>query len=156
LNRKRPPPIPEGIDKEEQENLEVQGWKIRKGNEGAVILIGEFFIHRLIPEKVMHFCINKLLQTDESGNYDLLDLESLCKLLTTIGEYLDLGKRKDWMDQYFETLKVITKIESIPKRNRFIVQDVIDLRFKLKWVPRRQKGKPKKNEGCFRTLCNGR
>jgi hypothetical protein len=86
-----------------------------------------------ITENVMHSCIQRLIQTpsDEEA------IESLCRLLTTIGKGLENHKNIGIMNSYFQALESLTKENKLPNRIRFMVQDLCDLR-KRKWTPRNE------------------
>ncbi|EFX76511.1 hypothetical protein DAPPUDRAFT_198899, partial [Daphnia pulex] len=112
--------------------------KNRRITLGNIKFIGELYKVGNITENVMHNCIRRLIQTpsDEEA------IESLCRLLTTIGKGLESPKNIGIMNSYFQALESLTKENKLPNRIRFMVQDLCDLR-KRKWTPR--------NEPCSNT-----
>jgi len=63
------------------------------------------------------------------------EIESLCKLLTTVGSLLDTQKAHAHMDVYFQRMRELTKSPNVSPRMQFMLQDVIELRDR-KWVTR--------------------
>jgi len=63
------------------------------------------------------------------------EIESLCKLLTTVGSLLDTQKAHTHMDIYFQRIRELTKSLNVSPRMQFMLQDVIELR-ERKWVTR--------------------
>ena len=139
---------------------------------GNIRFVGELYKlpQKMLQDKVMHRCVQKLLHVtnddpddldggpaqDEAGNPELRevkrltekdeeDIESLCKLLTTIGAKLEQDAQKDafkvqLMSLYFERLKLLATDKSFPSRMRFMVQDYFELRAN-NYVPRRKEDK---------------
>ncbi|KAJ1670388.1 hypothetical protein EV182_008243, partial [Spiromyces aspiralis] len=70
------------------------------------------------------------------------EIESLAKLMTTIGEKLERPAAKAHMDVYFGRIEALAKNKKLCSRIRFMLQDVIDLR-EAKWVSRRKELGPK-------------
>nr|XP_061793761.1 eukaryotic translation initiation factor 4 gamma 3-like isoform X2 [Nerophis lumbriciformis] len=120
-----------------QEELEEAKDKARRRSIGNIKFIGELFKLKMLTEVIMHECVIKLLK-----NHDEESLECLCRLLTTIGKDLDFKKAKPRMDQYFNQMEKIVKEKKTSSRIRFMLQDVIDLRFN-NWVSRRADQGPK-------------
>jgi hypothetical protein len=100
-------------------------------NNGVPRFIGALYLHGIIAEKIIHYCLKTLLITDEHA------ILKFAALLTLIGKTLDNPKAKVLMDAYFSKLNLITQDKSLPTRVRFILFDVIDLR-KNNWIPKRQ------------------
>jgi translation initiation factor 4G len=100
---------------------------------GNIKFIGELYKVGNITENVMHSCIRRLIQTpsDEEA------IESLCRLLTTIGKGLESPKNSAILTSYFQALDSIIKPNKISNRIRFMVQDLCDLR-KRNWLPRNE------------------
>ncbi|KAM3615524.1 uncharacterized protein V6R79_003497 [Siganus canaliculatus] len=111
--------------------------KARRRSLGNIKFIGELFKLKMLTEVIMHDCIVKLLK-----NHDEESLECLCRLLSTIGKDLDFEKAKPRMDQYFNQMEKIIKERKTTSRIRFMLQDVLDLRWN-NWVPRRGDQGPK-------------
>jgi hypothetical protein len=84
--------------------------------------IGELFKGRMLPEKIMHECIRVLLKDQE--NPSEYDIESLCKLIKTIGKGLDTAepRAKAAMDQYFEIMTAMSNNTKLPSRLRFMLK----------------------------------
>ncbi|KAF8648538.1 hypothetical protein AX16_006242 [Volvariella volvacea WC 439] len=100
---------------------------------GLIKFIGELFKLSMLTERIMHECIKKLLGNVDDPEEE--EIESLCKLLTTVGHLLDTPKAKQHMDVYFSRMKDLNKNPNISNRMQFMLQDVIDLRDR-KWVAR--------------------
>jgi len=128
-----------GLTPEEREVKEI---RIKRRMLGNIKFVGELFSKGMLNEKIMHACVQQLLRRDPKKPVDEDQVESLCKLLTTIGKLLDHEKARQWMDTYFGML---AQLESdvtedgsllLPNRLRFMIRDVRDLRSN-KWVPRK-------------------
>ncbi len=127
--------------------------KLKQRMLGNIRFVGELYKQKLLNTDTMHDCITTLLghPGNWKTNHDIQDLELLCKLLTTVGSYLEQkskgAKRKpEWesnFDAYFERLFALTKEKSLEARIRFSIEDVIDLR-KNNWKERREKEGPLK------------
>ncbi|XP_076817515.1 eukaryotic translation initiation factor 4 gamma 3-like isoform X2 [Clavelina lepadiformis] len=113
-----------------KEKLDVAETKERRRMLGNIRFIGELFKLKMLTESIMHNCVMSLFKgrDDES-------LESLCRLLATIGKDLDHAKGKPRMDQYFQQIDKVIREKKTSSRVRFMLQDVVDLR-KNNWVPR--------------------
>jgi len=66
--------------------------KERRRIMGNIRFIGELFKLGMLTEQIMHNCIMSLFRARDEES-----LESLCKLLTTIGNGLDHVKGKVWL-----------------------------------------------------------
>ncbi|MCO5566113.1 hypothetical protein L7F22_019789 [Adiantum nelumboides] len=64
--------------------------KAKRRGLGLVRFIGELFKFSMLTEKIMHLCIQKMLSNATTPEEE--EIESLCKLLTTVGKLLDEGK----------------------------------------------------------------
>lgn len=113
--------------------------KAKRRGLGLVRFIGELFKLLMITEKIMHICIQRLLANAQDPEEE--EIESLCKLLSTIGKQLDTGKNQSYVDIYFQRMKEMN-IEAMNSRMRFMLQDVIELR-QQKWKPRHDNAAPK-------------
>ena len=71
------------------EELEYAESKERRRIMGNIRFIGELFKLNMLTEQIMHNCIMSLFKARDEES-----LESLCKLLTTIGMGLDHVKGK--------------------------------------------------------------
>ncbi|CCM03917.1 uncharacterized protein FIBRA_06068 [Fibroporia radiculosa] len=103
--------------------------KAKRQGLGLIKFIGELFKLQMLTERIMHECVKKLLGNVENPEEE--EIESLCKLLTTVGQILDTQKARAHMDVYFSRMKELTKS----------LNDVIELR-ERKWIPRNQVAAP--------------
>ncbi|GJN02188.1 hypothetical protein PR202_ga19512 [Eleusine coracana subsp. coracana] len=87
----------------------------------------------------------KKYEIGEYQNPDEEDLESLCKLMSTIGEMIDHPRAKVHMDFYFDLMRKLSENFKLSSRMKFMLEDVIDLR-KNRWRQRRKVEGPKKIE----------
>ncbi|CAA0820687.1 Eukaryotic translation initiation factor 4G [Striga hermonthica] len=143
----------EGEVKQTPEEREEKRLKARRRMLGNIRLIGELYKKRMLTERIMHECINKLL-----GQYDNPDeenIEALCKLMSTIGEMIDHFKAKVHMDAYFDIMAKLSNDMKLSSRVRFMLKDAIDLR-KNKWQQRRKIEGPKKIEEVHRDAAQER
>ncbi|PUZ48255.1 hypothetical protein GQ55_7G230900 [Panicum hallii var. hallii] len=131
----------EGGIKQSEEEREEKRIRARRRMLGNIRLVGELYKKKMLTERIMHECINKLL--GEYQNPDEEDLEALCKLMSTIGEMIDHPRAKVHMDIYFDLIQKLSANSKLSSRIRFILEDVIDLR-KNKWRLRRKVEGPKK------------
>lgn len=97
---------------------------------GLVQFIGELYKLGMLTERIMHQCVQKLV--DYSGIPDEAEVESLSKLLRTIGANLDQNADKTqgraMMDAYFDRITTMMNLPDLPSRLKFMLLDVIDLR----------------------------
>ncbi|QRW12604.1 eukaryotic translation initiation factor 4G [Ceratobasidium sp. AG-Ba] len=100
--------------------------KAKRQGLGLVRFIGELFKLQMLTERIMHECIKKLLSNVVNPEEE--EIESLCKLLTTVGQSLDTAKAKTHMDIYFERMSEMARGNNINSRMQFMLQDVIELR----------------------------
>ncbi|KAL3593864.1 hypothetical protein FPOAC2_08165 [Fusarium poae] len=108
---------------------------------GLVQFIGELYKLGMLTERIMHECVHKLV--DYKGMPDEAEVESLSKLLRTIGGNLDqTEKGRPMMDAYFQRIQSMMDIPELPSRLKFMLLDVIDLR-RAKWVSKETNKGPK-------------
>ncbi|KAI1743672.1 hypothetical protein F4680DRAFT_444947 [Xylaria scruposa] len=108
---------------------------------GLVQFIGELYKLGMLTERIMHECVRKLV--DYSGIPDEAEVESLCKLLRTIGGNLDAAEKgKPMMDAYFTRIQSMIELPGLPSRLQFMLMDVVDLR-KANWVSKEANKGPK-------------
>ncbi|KAI9167359.1 LOW QUALITY PROTEIN: Eukaryotic translation initiation factor 4 gamma [Paramyrothecium foliicola] len=94
---------------------------------GLVQFIGELYKLGMLTERIMHECVRKLV--DYKGVPDEAEIESLCKLLRTIGANLDATEKgRPMMDAYFQRIQTMADLPELQSRMRFMLLDVIDLR----------------------------
>ncbi|KAJ3830996.1 armadillo-type protein, partial [Lentinula raphanica] len=98
--------------------------KAKRRGLGLVKFIGELFKLQMLTERIMHKCLKKLI----SNTPQEVEIESLCKLLTTVGPKLDTAKSLARMNSYFDLLKEWMKNPQVNLRSKFMLQDVIELR----------------------------
>ncbi|KAF8070722.1 armadillo-type protein [Lyophyllum atratum] len=107
--------------------------KAKRQGLGLIKFIGELFKLQMLTERIMHECVKKLLGNVENPEEE--EIESLCKLLTTVGAILDTPKARAHMDVYFSRMKELTKSQNVSARMQFMLQDVLELR-ERKWITR--------------------
>jgi len=107
--------------------------KAKRQGLGLVRFIGELFKLQMLTERIMHECIKKLLSNVDNPGEE--EIESICKLLATVGQSLDTTKARSHMDIYFRRMKDLSESNNIDSRMRYMLQDVIELRSR-NWVPR--------------------
>ncbi|XP_020549677.1 eukaryotic translation initiation factor 4G-like isoform X2 [Sesamum indicum] len=143
----------EGEAKQTAEEREEKRLRARRRMLGNIRLIGELYKKRMLTERIMHECINKLL--GQYQNPDEENIEALCKLMSTIGEMIDHPKAKEHIDAYFDIMWQLSNNMKLSSRVRFMLKDAIDLR-KNKWQQRRKVEGPKKIEEVHRDAAQER
>ncbi|EKM53380.1 uncharacterized protein PHACADRAFT_259721 [Phanerochaete carnosa HHB-10118-sp] len=113
--------------------------KAKRQGLGLIKFIGELFKLQMLTERIMHECVKKLLGNVENPEEE--EIESLCRLLTTVGALLDTPKARAHMDVYFSRMKELTKSQNVTSRMQFMLQDILELR-ERKWIPRNQAAAP--------------
>jgi translation initiation factor 4G len=111
---------------------------------GLVQFIGELYKLNMLTERIMHECVRKLLEF--TGVPDEAEIESLTKLLRTIGGNLDAPdkgeKERALMEAYFQRINSIIQLPGLPSRLKFMLMDIVDLR-KAGWVSKEANKGPK-------------
>ncbi|KAI6029329.1 hypothetical protein BKA83DRAFT_4217320 [Pisolithus microcarpus] len=107
--------------------------KAKRQGLGLIKFIGELFKLQMLTERIMHECVKKLLGNVENPEEE--EIESLCQLLRTVGQLLDVPKARAHMDVYFQRMRELCKSQNVSPRMQFMLQDVIELRDR-KWQPR--------------------
>lgn len=108
---------------------------------GLVQFIGELYKLGMLTERIMHECVHKLV--DYKGVPDEAEIESLSKLLRTIGANLDATEKgRPMMDAYFQRIQTMADLPDLQSRMRFMLMDVVDLR-RAKWVSKEANKGPK-------------
>lgn len=108
---------------------------------GLVQFIGELYKLSMLTERIMHECVKKLV--DYTGIPDEAEIESLTKLLKTIGGNLDsTEKGRPMMDVYFTRIQTMIDTPELPSRLRFMLMDIVDLR-KKRWASKEDNKGPK-------------
>ncbi|XP_042059861.1 eukaryotic translation initiation factor 4G-like isoform X1 [Salvia splendens] len=143
----------EGEVKQTAEEREEKRLRARRRMLGNIRLIGELYKKRMLTERIMHECINKLL--GQYQNPDEENIEALCKLMSTIGGMIDHPKAKEHIDAYYNFMAQLSNNMKLSSRVRFMLKDAIDLR-KNKWQQRRKVEGPKKIEEVHRDAAQER
>ena len=118
----------------------------RKKSLNNVTFVGELYKQRMITDKIMHICVQNLLQAPPEED----TLEALCKLLSTVGEMLDTPDAKAHIEAYFRRIRDLSRDkENTSSRIRFLLADLIEMRGHG-WRARRKKEGPKKIEDVHR------
>ncbi len=93
-------------------------------------LIGELFKHKLLPEKIVHACIQELLDgaaEDTKAISAEENVTALCQLFSKVGKQLeDSAKSRVAFDTYFARLKDFSGSKSLPAQVKFMVCDILD------------------------------
>ena len=87
---------------------------------GLIKFIGELFKLQMLTERIMHECVKKLLGNVENPKEE--EIESLCKLISTVGAILDTTKARAHMDVYFSCMRDLTKSGNVNSRMQFMLQ----------------------------------
>jgi len=93
--------------------------KAKRRGLGLVKFIGELFKLQMLTERIMHECIKKLLSNVENPEEE--EIESLCKLLTTVGQALDTPKARNHMDIYFSRMQELANSGQISSRIQYML-----------------------------------
>jgi len=79
--------------------------KTKREGLGLIKFIGELFKSQMLTERIMHECIKKLLGNVENPQEEI---QSLCKLLRSVGKSLDTNKARAHMVVCFLQMKELT------------------------------------------------
>ncbi|XP_060171752.1 eukaryotic translation initiation factor-like isoform X2 [Lycium barbarum] len=105
---------------------------------GNIKLIGELWKQKMVPERIVHEIVLKLLGQDLKSCLEEENVEAICQIFHTIGKQLDENqKSRPFNDAYFNRLKELSTNPQLYPRLRFMLRDVLDLRSNY-WVPRRE------------------
>ena len=108
---------------------------------GLVQFIGELYKLGMLTERIMLECVHKLV--DHKGVPDEAEIESLSKLLRTIGAHLDQSEKgRPMMDVYFGRINAMVDSPELASRMKFMLMDVVDLR-NAKWQSKEANKGPK-------------
>jgi hypothetical protein len=118
-----------------------QQMKEKRRTLGNVDFVGQLFLHGLLAEKTLHHCFKLLLEkhyqifdffnqpgSPQPQDSDFDQLESFCKLLTTVGRTVDRPQAKQFMDSYFSYLQQIMGQPTIIPRMKFHIEQIVELR----------------------------
>lgn len=116
------PPKPEGVSDEAvmlSDEYYIAAAAKRRGL-GLIQFIGELFKLGMLTERIMNECIHKLL--DFEGLPEDETVESLCKLLKTIGLQLDNSEKSHgMMDVYFHRISRMAEDKDLNSRMKFML-----------------------------------
>ncbi|KAG6858624.1 hypothetical protein C0991_002334, partial [Blastosporella zonata] len=73
----------------------------------------------MLTERIMHECLKKLLGNVD--NPDEEDIESVCKLLGTVGAMLDTPKAANHMAVYFSRIEELRTSPAVSSRIQFLL-----------------------------------
>lgn len=94
--------------------------KAKRQGLGLIKFIGELFKLQMLTERIMHKCVKTLLGNVKNPKEE--EIESLCVLLTTVGQILDTPKARAHMDVYFSRMKELCKNPKVNSRMQFMLQ----------------------------------
>jgi translation initiation factor 4G len=94
--------------------------KAKRRGLGLIQFIGELYKLQMLTERIMHECIKKLLGNVDNPEEE--EIESLCRLLATVGKLLDNPKARAHMDIYFTRMKELGKSNNVASRMQFMLQ----------------------------------
>lgn len=94
--------------------------KAKRRGLGLVKFIGELFKLSMLTERIMHECIKQLLSNIENPEEE--DIESLCRLLITVGQAMDTDRARDHMNVYFARMAELARGNNISSRVKYMVQ----------------------------------
>ena len=115
-----------GVTEISKENITEEEYEYKLAAQkrrmlGNIRFIGELFKLDMIVERIMHECVQHLLQSANPDEQEE-NLVSVCDLLTTIGKKLDHKKAKSHMDVYFTRMDSLSKQKQLPSRIRFMCE----------------------------------
>ncbi|EGF80068.1 hypothetical protein BATDEDRAFT_11594, partial [Batrachochytrium dendrobatidis JAM81] len=130
----------ENLTSEERQRIADEDYeiaKIKRRSLGNIKFIGELYMtpNKVIAINIIRRCIEGLMWPSK-GEPDEEELESLCKLITTVGKALEyesstVSKNDSTsvksMNEYMQGLKQISKRQGLSSRVEFMILDVIDL-----------------------------
>jgi translation initiation factor 4G len=93
--------------------------KAKRQGLGLVKFIGELFKLQMLTERIMHECVKKLLGNVDNPEEE--DIESLCKLLTTVGKLLDTQRAGPHMDIYFARMRELSRNPKVNSRMQYML-----------------------------------
>lgn len=92
--------------------------KAKRRGLGLVQLVGELYKLEMISTKVIRTCLVTLLSNTTDPDEE--DIESTCKLLTTVGGQLE-AQAPESMDQVMARLDIIVKLPGTSSRLKFMI-----------------------------------
>jgi translation initiation factor 4G len=109
--------------------------KAKRQGLGLVQFIGELFKLNMLIEKIMYECIIRLLGGTDQPHPEPEEVESLCRLLVTVGKPLDEGKARSRMNAIYDALDHFRQTSDLESRIKFKILDILELR-RHGWVGR--------------------
>jgi translation initiation factor 4G len=94
--------------------------KAKRRGLGLIRLFGELFKRQMLTERIIHECIKKFLGNVETPDEE--EIESVCRLLTTVGSLLDTRKTRAPLEVYFSRMRELTKNKNVKARIMFMLQ----------------------------------
>jgi len=88
---------------------------------GLVQFVSELYKLRMLTERVMHEYINRFL-ANIRNNPGEMQIEGLCRLLTTAGKLLDGPKGRAHINVYFARMEQLRKSSNVAPRMQFMLQ----------------------------------
>ncbi|CAO3694636.1 unnamed protein product [Rhizopus stolonifer] len=109
------------------------GIKAKRQGLGLIQFIGELFKLGMLSEKVMYNCLIKL--GNDPTNAGDEEAESLCKLLSTVGQNLDSKTHSfKWVSIIMARMRdEMTNSPKLSSRVKFMITDLVELR-NQRWV----------------------
>lgn len=95
-------------------------WRARQRSVGSARFVGELFRSRIISERVMQECVQKLIRVVEAHPAEE-EVERLCALLAAGGPSLESPKALAYMADVFSRLKALQGRASLSPRARFML-----------------------------------
>ena len=93
--------------------------KAKRQSYGLIQFVGELYKVKMLSGSIMHEYIEKFIGGVDNPEDEI---ESLCRLLTTIGKLLDSPKARAQMDLYFLRLEELGENCDVAPRVQFILQ----------------------------------
>ena len=93
--------------------------KAKRHRLGLICFVGELFMSQILTERVVHKYIKKLLSNEETEE---VEIESVCKLLKSIGSQIDTPKARAHVDVYFSRMRELAENKNITPRMMFMLQ----------------------------------
>ncbi|KAJ1863165.1 hypothetical protein LPJ78_004238 [Coemansia sp. RSA 989] len=110
----------------EQTDAFYEAVKIKRRGLGLVELIGELFLLDVLTTDIIKSCLRRLLSNVKDSQEETL--ESMMKLLETVGQKLDVPSNKEEVNLYFSRIRLMTTNMSLDSRIRLLLMNMIDLR----------------------------
>lgn len=128
---------------DEEEKLLI----LKKRYTGHMRFVGEIYVKDMLKANKMHYCVTELLESkNEKGQADEEKLACLCKLFQTIGKKLEdyeLKKKRTKVQEYFDSIEILSNDKSLSSKVRFGFKDLIEMR-NNNWTARRVEEKARK------------